>query len=34
MEKFSKLKPKNDFNEPDDDIKYEDGKLKIVNDTD
>ena len=31
MEKFSKLKPKNDFNEPDDEIKYEDGKLKIVN---
>ena len=30
MEKFSKLKPKNDFNEPDDEIKYEDGKLKIV----
>jgi 8-oxo-dGTP pyrophosphatase MutT (NUDIX family) len=31
MEKFSKLRPKNDFNEPDDEIKYEDGKLKIVN---
>ena len=30
MEKFSKLRPKNDFNEPDDEIKYEDGKLKIV----
>lgn len=29
--KFSKLKPKNDFNEPDDEIKYEDDKLKIVN---
>jgi 8-oxo-dGTP pyrophosphatase MutT (NUDIX family) len=31
LEKFSKLKPKNDFNEPKDEIKYEDGKLKIVN---
>lgn len=31
MEKFSKLRPKNDFNEPDDEIKYEDGKLKIIN---
>jgi 8-oxo-dGTP pyrophosphatase MutT (NUDIX family) len=30
LEKFSKLRPKNDFNEPDDEIKYEDGKLKIV----
>ena len=30
MEKFSKLRPKNDFNEPDDEIKYEDGKLKVV----
>ncbi len=30
MEKFSKLRPKNDFSEPDDEIKYEDGKLKIV----
>ena len=30
MEKFSKLRPKNDFNEPDDEVKYEDGKLKIV----
>jgi 8-oxo-dGTP pyrophosphatase MutT (NUDIX family) len=31
LEKFSKLRPKNDFNEPDDEIKYEDGKLKIIN---
>jgi 8-oxo-dGTP pyrophosphatase MutT (NUDIX family) len=30
LEKFSKLRPKNDFSEPDDEIKYEDGKLKIV----
>ena len=30
MEKFSKLRPKNEFSEPDEDIKYEDGKLKIV----
>lgn len=30
MEKFSTLKPKNEFAEPDDDIQYEDGKLKIV----
>ena len=31
MEKFSKMRPKNDFDEPKDDIKYEDGNLKIVN---
>ena len=31
MEKFSKLRPKNEFSEPDEDIKYEDGKLKIIN---
>lgn len=30
MEKFSKLRPKNDFNEPDEDIVYQDDKLKIV----
>jgi len=30
MEKFSKLKPKNEFNEPDEDIVYQDDKLKIV----
>lgn len=30
MEKFSTLKPKNEFAEPDDDIQYEDEKLKIV----
>ena len=30
MEKFSKLRPKNDFNEPDYEIKYEYGKLKVV----
>jgi len=26
MEKFSKLRPKNEFDEPEDDIKYEDEK--------
>jgi 8-oxo-dGTP pyrophosphatase MutT (NUDIX family) len=31
LEKFSKLRPKNEFSEPDEDIKYEDGKLKIIN---
>ena len=31
MEKFSKMRDKNDFNEPKDEIKYEDGNLKIVN---
>jgi hypothetical protein len=31
VEKFSKLRPKNEFSEPDEDIKYEDGKLKIIN---
>jgi 8-oxo-dGTP pyrophosphatase MutT (NUDIX family) len=31
MEKFSKLRPKNEFDEPEDDIKYEDDKLKIIN---
>jgi len=30
LEKFSKLRPKNDFNEPDEDIVYQDDKLKIV----
>jgi 8-oxo-dGTP pyrophosphatase MutT (NUDIX family) len=30
VEKFSKLRPKNDFNEPDEDIVYQDDKLKIV----
>ena len=30
MEKFSKLRPKNEFNEPDDEIVYQDGKIKIV----
>ncbi len=30
MEKFSKLRPKNEFNEPDEDIVYQDDKLKIV----
>jgi 8-oxo-dGTP pyrophosphatase MutT (NUDIX family) len=30
MEKFSKLRPKNEFDEPED-IKYEDDKLKIIN---
>ncbi len=30
MEKFSKLRPKNDFNEPDEDIVYQDEKLKVV----
>jgi 8-oxo-dGTP pyrophosphatase MutT (NUDIX family) len=31
MPKFSNLKPKNEFDEPEDDIKYEDDKLKIIN---
>jgi hypothetical protein len=30
VEKFSKLRPKNEFNEPDEDIVYQDDKLKIV----
>ena len=30
MEKFSKLRPKNEFNEPDEDIVYQDEKLKVV----
>ncbi len=30
MQKFSKIRPKNDFNEPDEDIVYQDDKLKIV----
>jgi len=30
LEKFSKIRPKNDFNEPDEDIVYQDDKLKIV----
>lgn len=30
MEKFSRLKPQNNFNEPDDEIKYEDSYLKII----
>jgi 8-oxo-dGTP pyrophosphatase MutT (NUDIX family) len=30
MEKFSKLRPKNEFNEPDDEIVYQDDKIKIV----
>jgi 8-oxo-dGTP pyrophosphatase MutT (NUDIX family) len=30
VEKFSKLRPKNDFNEPDEDIVYQDEKLKVV----
>ena len=29
MEKFSKLRPKNEFNEPDDEIVYQDDKIKI-----
>jgi len=31
MPKFSNLKPKNEFDEPEDDIKYEDDNLKIIN---
>ena len=31
MEKFSKLKPKNEFTEPDDEILYQDDKIKVVN---
>ena len=31
MPKFSNLKPKNDFNGPDEDIVYQDDKLKIIN---
>jgi len=30
VEKFSKLRPKNEFNEPDEDIVYQDEKLKVV----
>ena len=30
MEKFSKLKPKNEFTEPDDEILYQDDKIKVV----
>lgn len=30
MEKFSKIRPKNEFNEPDEDIVYQDEKLKVV----
>jgi hypothetical protein len=30
VEKFSKIRPKNEFNEPDEDIVYQDDKLKIV----
>ena len=31
MEKFSKLKPKNEFAEVDDEILYQDDKIKVVN---
>ena len=30
MEKFSRLKSQNNFNQPDDEIKYEDEYLKII----
>ena len=30
MQKFSKIRPKNDFNEPDEDIVYQDDKLKVI----
>lgn len=30
MQKFSKIRPKNEFNEPDEDIVYQDDKLKVI----
>ncbi len=30
MEKFSKIRPKNEFNEPDEEVVYQDEKLKVV----
>ena len=31
MEKFSKIKPKNEFNEPDEDVLYQDKSIKVIN---
>jgi 8-oxo-dGTP pyrophosphatase MutT (NUDIX family) len=30
VQKFSKIRPKNEFNEPDEDIVYQDDKLKVI----